>query len=118
MIEIAFRLPGVDDNVSVRHWRADYRILPVTGRRHGFPTQALGEDAVFGVRFLENERPKNWIDLQAHDRALGLQWGVELLKRGLLINPNEKFYISVAHTDEDVDRTLEICDHAFKACRR
>src|SRR5205823_11097935 len=62
------------------------------GRPHGFPTQALGEDAVFGVRFLENEQPKNWMDLQAHDRALGLQWGVELLKRGLLVNPNEKFY--------------------------
>jgi hypothetical protein len=29
----------------------------------------------------------------------------------------EKFYISVAHTDEDVDRTLEICDQAFRACR-
>jgi glutamate-1-semialdehyde 2,1-aminomutase len=88
------------------------------GRRHGLPTQALGEDAVFGVRFLENAQPRTWIDLQAHDRARGLRWGVELLKRGLLVNPNEKFYVSLAHTDEDVDRTLELCDDAFKACRR
>ena len=28
------------------------------------------------------------------------------MKRGLLVNPNEKFYISIAHTDADVDRTL------------
>ena len=89
-----------------------------SGRRHGFAAQALGEDAVFGVRFMENAQPKTWMDLQAHDRALGLKWGIELLKRGLLVNPNEKFYVSVAHTDEDVDRTLEICDAAFAAIAR
>ncbi len=83
------------------------------GRRRGFPTQALGEDAVFGIRFLENDDVKSWLDLQAHDRALGLRWGIECLKRGLLVNPNEKFYVSLAHTDADVDRTLEICDAAF-----
>jgi glutamate-1-semialdehyde 2,1-aminomutase len=86
-----------------------------SGSRHGIPTQALGEDAVFGVRFLENDKPKTWMELQAHDRALGQRWGIECLKRGLLVNPNEKFYISIAHTDADVDRTLEICDAAFGA---
>jgi len=91
--------------------------LVEAGRRHGFPVQALGEDPVFGIRFIENPDVKNWMDLQAHDRALGLRWGVECLKRGLLVNPNEKFYISVAHTDADVDRTLEICDAAFAAAR-
>jgi glutamate-1-semialdehyde aminotransferase len=40
---------------------------------------------------------------------------MELLQRGLLVNPNEKFYVSVAHTDEDVERTLDICDAAFAA---
>lgn len=94
------------------------RGIEESGRRHGFPTQALGEDAVFGVRFMENADPQSWIDLQAHDRALGLKWGVELLKRGLLVNPNEKFYISIAHTEADVDRTLEICDEAFAAVKR
>jgi glutamate-1-semialdehyde 2,1-aminomutase len=93
------------------------RGIEEAGRRHGFPTQALGEDAVFGVRFMENAQPRTWMDLQAHDRALGLAWGVELLKRGLLVNPNEKFYVSIAHTDEDVDRTLEICDEAFRAVK-
>jgi len=88
-----------------------------SGRRHGFPTQALGEDAVFGVRFMENSAPRQWTDLLAHDRALGLRWGMECLKRGLLVNPNEKFYVSLAHTEEDVDRTLQICDEAFAACK-
>ncbi|CAA9304823.1 MAG: Glutamate-1-semialdehyde aminotransferase [uncultured Chloroflexi bacterium] len=93
------------------------RGIEESGRRHGFPTQALGEDAVFGVRFMENEAPRTWMDLQAHDKALGLRWGVELLERGLLVNPNEKFYVSIVHSDEDVDRTLEICDAAFRAVK-
>jgi glutamate-1-semialdehyde 2,1-aminomutase len=86
-----------------------------SGRRHGFPAQALGEDAVFGVRFIDGAAPKTWMELQKHDRGLGLKWGMELLRRGLLVNPNEKFYISIAHSDADVDRTLEVCDDAFKA---
>jgi hypothetical protein len=39
------------------------------------------------------------------------------LKRGLQVNPKDRFYVSVAHSDKDVGGTLEICDDAFKACR-
>jgi glutamate-1-semialdehyde 2,1-aminomutase len=70
------------------------------------------------VRFMENANPRNWADLLAADKNLGLRWAVELLKRGILVNPNEKFYISVAHTDADVDQTLEACDEAFAAVKR
>ncbi|HEX2034859.1 MAG TPA: aspartate aminotransferase family protein [Chloroflexota bacterium] len=94
------------------------RGIKEAGQRRGFPAQTPGEDAVFGVRFMEQETPRSWTDLLAHDRALGLKWGIECLKRGLLVNPNEKFYISLAHTDADVDRTLEICDAAFAALTR
>jgi len=45
-------------------------------------------------------------------------WAIELIKRGLLVNPDEKFYISIAHTNADVDRTLEIVDDAFGALKR
>jgi glutamate-1-semialdehyde 2,1-aminomutase len=90
--------------------------IEAAGRRHGVPARALGEDAVFGVRFLADPAPRSWVDLLAHDRALGLRWGIECVKRGLLVNPNEKFYVSLMHSDEDVDRTLEICDAAFAAC--
>ena len=86
------------------------------GRRHGLPVQALGEDAVFGIRFIENDGIKTWMDLQANDAELGHRWAVECIRRGLLLNPNEKMYISIAHTDEDVDRTLQICDDAFRVC--
>jgi glutamate-1-semialdehyde 2,1-aminomutase len=85
--------------------------------RHGFKVQAPGEDAVWGIRF--TERPlRTWMDLTTHNKDLGWRWAIELMKRGLLVNPNEKFYISLAHTDADVDRTLGIVDEAFGALKR
>ena len=50
-------------------------------------------------------------------RTSGYRWAIELLRRGLLVNPNEKFYISITHTDADVERTLAIADEAFAALR-
>jgi glutamate-1-semialdehyde 2,1-aminomutase len=86
-----------------------------SGRRHGFAVQAPGEDAVWGVRFTERKPLRTWMDLTSHDKDLGWRWAIELMKRGLLVNPNEKFYISIAHTDADVEQTLGIVDEAFAA---
>jgi glutamate-1-semialdehyde 2,1-aminomutase len=88
------------------------------GARHGFSVQAPGEDAVWGIRFTERRPLRTWIDLTTHDKDLGWRWAIELMKRGLLVNPNEKFYISIAHTEADVQRTLAIVDEAFAALRR
>jgi glutamate-1-semialdehyde 2,1-aminomutase len=87
------------------------------GTRHGFAVQAPGEDAVFGVRFTDRRPLRTWMDLTTADKDLGWRWALELLKRGLVVNPNEKIYISIAHSDADVDRTLEIVDDAFAALR-
>jgi glutamate-1-semialdehyde 2,1-aminomutase len=87
------------------------------GTRHGFAVQAPGEDAVFGIRFTNRRPLRTWMDLTTADKDLGWRWALELLKRGLLVNPNEKFYVSIAHSDADVDRTLAIADDAFAALR-
>jgi glutamate-1-semialdehyde 2,1-aminomutase len=88
------------------------------GQRHGFAVQAPGEDAVWGIRFTERKPLRTWMDLTTHDKDLGWRWAIELMKRGLLVNPNEKFYISIAHSDADVDRTLGIVDDAFGALKK
>ncbi len=88
------------------------------GAKYGFAVQCPGEDVVFGVRFMANESPRTWVDLIPADKKLGLEWAVGLLRRGILVNPNEKFYISVAHSDADVDRTLEAAEESFKAMKR
>ena len=94
------------------------RDIEAIGARHGFAVQTPGEDAVFGVRFTARRPLRTWADLLTADRTLIQRWSVEMLKRGILVNPNEKFYLSLAHTDADVDRTLEACDAAFALLER
>jgi glutamate-1-semialdehyde 2,1-aminomutase len=109
--------PGVYDHL--RHIGSRLREgIVASGTRHGFAVQAPGDDAVFGVRFTDRKPLRNWIDLTTADKDLGWRWALELMKRGLLVNPNEKFYISIQHTDADVDQTLAIVDEAFAALRK
>jgi glutamate-1-semialdehyde 2,1-aminomutase len=93
------------------------RGLVEAGARRGFAVQTPGEDAVFGVRFMANEQPRSWVDLLAADKELGRRWAIECVRRGVLVNPNEKFYVSIMHSEEDVDRTLAVADEAFAALR-
>jgi glutamate-1-semialdehyde 2,1-aminomutase len=106
--------PGVYDGLHQIGSRLRKGIVE-SGARHGFVVQAPGEDAVFGVRFTDRNPLRTWMDLTTANKDLGLRWALELLKRGLLVNPNEKFYISIAHTDADVAHTLDIVDQAFVA---
>ena len=108
--------PGVYDGLSRIGARLRAGIVE-SGTRHGFEVQAPGEDAVFGVRFTARRPLRTWLDLTTADKDLGYRWAIELMKRGLVVNPNEKFYISIAHSDADVDRTLGIVDDAFAALR-
>jgi glutamate-1-semialdehyde 2,1-aminomutase len=108
--------PGVYDHLARIGARLRAGIVEA-GARHGFAVQAPGEDAVFGIRFTERRPLRTWMDLTTADKDLGLHFALELLRRGLLVNPNEKFYISIAHTDDDIDRTLAIVDDAFAALR-
>ncbi len=108
--------PGVYDRLHRVGSRLRSGILEAA-QRHGFVVQIPGEDAVFGVRFTARKPLRTWMDLTTSDKDLGWRWAIELMKRGLLVNPNEKFYISIEHTDADVDHTLAVIDEAFAALR-
>ena len=108
--------PGVYDRLHQIGSRLRKGIVD-SGARHGFAVQAPGEDAVFGVRFTDRKPLRTWMDLTTANKDLGYRWALELLKRGLLVNPNEKFYISITHTDEDVEQTLAIIDESFTALK-
>jgi len=113
----ALARPGVYDRLHKTGSRLRAGIVAASGR-HGFAVQTPGEDAVFGVRFTARKPLRTWIDLTTADKELGLRWALEMIRRGILINPNEKIYISIAHTDADVERTLTVADEAFAAMKR
>ena len=113
----ALAQPGVYDRLHRTGSQLRAGIV-AAGERHGFAVQTPGEDAVFGVRFTARKPLRNWMDLTTADKELGLRWALEMIRRGILINPNEKIYISIVHTDADVDRTLKVADEAFAAMKR
>jgi glutamate-1-semialdehyde 2,1-aminomutase len=106
--------PGMYDRLHRTGGRLRREITSI-GARYGFSAQTPGEDAVFGVRFTDRQPLRSWEDLLTADTELGRRWAIELIKRGILVNPNEKFYISTEHSDADVERTLQAVDGAFAA---
>ncbi len=113
----ALSQPGVYERLHRTGSRLRAGIV-AAGERHGFAVQAPGEDAVFGVRFTARKPLRTWMDLTTADKELGLRWALEMIRRGILVNPNEKIYISIAHTDADIEHTLEVADEAFTAMKR
>ena len=93
-----------------------YERLNDTGRRvrealvdicaeNGLPVQSSGEDSIFDIYF--SEQPvNNYRDGLAADGGMMASCNVGLLERGILKGWPQKYYPSLAHTDEDVERTI------------
>lgn len=83
------------------------RILGSTG--HSVATN--GEGPVFHVAFME--RPaRNYRDLLAANMELYSDFALALLDEGVLVLPDGRWYLSTAHSDEDIDATLAAVERA------
>ena len=93
-----------------------YEQLNDTGRRvrealvdicaeNGLPVQSSGEDSIFDIYF--SEKPvNNYRDGLAADGGMMARCNAGLLERGILKGWPQKYYPSLAHTDADVERTI------------
>ena len=82
------------------------RALADSCQEQGFTVQSVGEDGIFDIFFAEHP-VRNYRDgLAADGEPLG-KLNAGLLERGVLKSWPQKFYPSVVHTDEDIDRTIE-----------
>lgn len=80
----------------------------------GMSIRVPGDGPLFQVFFTSNE-VTDYPGVLAADRERGRRFGLACIQRGLFLNPGEKFYVSLAHTDEDIARTLEIFADALDA---
>ncbi len=72
---------------------------------NGLPVQSSGEDSIFDLCF--TDRPvRNYRDGLAADGATMARFNAGLLERGILKGWPQKFYPSLAHTDADVEQTI------------
>ena len=81
--------------------------LNALGREVGLPVQAIGDGPVSQV-FFGTGPLHSYRDTLATDQTRRMQFGNELLRRGILVNPGEKLYLSLAHSDADLDRFLSL----------
>jgi len=82
----------------------------------GVAARVTGEPSVFQPWFTEREITDFRSTLTA-DRTRGARFVELLLQRGIL-KAHEKFFVSTAHTDEDVEDTLEAFAGAVEALKR
>jgi glutamate-1-semialdehyde 2,1-aminomutase len=92
--------------------------LRQAGAEAGIPLQVLGDGPVLQAFFTEDRPLRDHRDLLRADRKRAISFGHELIRRGVYCTPGGKLYVSLAHTDQDIDRTVEIAAAALWAIRR
>jgi glutamate-1-semialdehyde 2,1-aminomutase len=90
--------------------------LAAAARKHGLVAQVSGEPPVFDIIFTDQPIVDYRATLTADRRKIAL-FNEECLRRGLVKAAN-KIYVSVAHSDQDVEETLGIFDAALAAVAR
>ena len=92
------------------------RGLEALGVKMGIPLQVLGEGPVLQPYFSDAEI-RNYADTLQADTGAARRFGIEMIKRGIFFNPGGKIYFSLAHTEQDVDRTLKVAEAVLQRTR-
>lgn len=72
---------------------------------HGFPVSTSGDGAVFSLSFVETP-PRNYRDTLAAPGGLYQEFALAMLDEGIVLLPDGRWYLSFAHTDDDIEATL------------
>ncbi len=89
--------------------------LTELGARAGIPLCVSGPGAVFQVTVTDQSAPRNYRDYVLHnDRQRWFRLREALLRRGVRTTCRGIWFISCAHTEEDIKKTLEIVTDALK----
>jgi len=75
-------------------------------KNYGYTLKVTGDPGMAYYRILEDET------LMLHQ-----DWCGECTKRGAFFTSHHNWFVSTAHTDEDIQRTWDICDDAFKVIK-
>ena len=88
-----------------------------TCAENGVPAQSSGDDAIFDV-FFTDQPVRNYRDGLAADAQTMSKFNAGLLEQGVLKSWPQKFYPSLVHTEEDIDRTIEVFQKVVPTLRQ
>lgn len=80
--------------------------LDAQARSHGLDVELSGPVQVPSLRFLADNPA-------AMEIPRAMKFASEAAKRGVYLHPSHNWFLSAAHSEEDIARTLEITDVAF-----
>lgn len=100
--------------VAEHVWTMGERLIDGLNRlaaQHAVPAVAFGEPLppMPFLRFTAED--------PGHNERLKTTFYREAMKHGVLFHPRHLWFISYAHTAQDIDRTLQVADLAFRAAR-
>lgn len=107
--------PGVYERLQAMGQRLRGGMAAIAAKQ-GVPLQALGEGPIAQPVFVDPSRPiLGEQDLRKADGKRAIRLGHELIRRGIFVVPGAKMYLSLAHSDEDMEATLSAFTDALKA---
>lgn len=74
-------------------------------RHHGHSVVTSGAGPVFQLSFMEKQA-RNYRETFAANKGLYSDFALALLDEGILVLPDGRWYLSTAHTDDDIETTL------------
>lgn len=82
------------------------RGLSATLMAHGVPHQIMGEGAMFNI-YMTDKKVRNYRDAKSSDTRLRRFIDIDMISRGIYLKPENRYCLSLAHTEEDVAVTTE-----------
>jgi len=85
---------------------------------NGIPACINGARGLFTLFFTEGP-VRDYHTAKISDTKRFAQFFVEMMEQGVYLPPSqfEAWFVSLAHTQKDLDRTIEACDNAFRTIR-
>ena len=81
-------------------------------KKHGVKAQVIGEPPLFDILFTD-QPIKDYRDTLKADKAMATKFNKLLRERGLM-KGESKYYVSLAHTQADIDQTIGAWSEALK----
>jgi glutamate-1-semialdehyde 2,1-aminomutase len=82
-------------------------------RAEGHDVITTGDGPVFTLHFMKNA-PRTYRDTLAGRGDLYAEFAMGLLAEGVIVLPDGRWYLSAAHSETDIERTLAAAQHAAR----
>jgi glutamate-1-semialdehyde 2,1-aminomutase len=105
---------GAELKAANQHGRALMAGIVERAVRRGIPIEVCGFGAAFSVHFTERTGLRNYRDTLDNNKERLTAYVREMLDEGIYLLPDGRCYVSTAHTDSDVEQTLEAVDRVFR----